>query len=119
MKAVDGERTKMSFWSALRKIFSLSGEDEAGLKELREKHGIDAQTKEEILREHKNEPGSPDYDPWDDIRNMRANFFLGSWVTRKFKFHPIGEEKLKRDLDKIAKKREEEEKRKQGEGRIE
>jgi hypothetical protein len=109
----------MSFWSGLRKIFSLSGGDEAELKALREKHGIETKPKEEIIREIKNEPGSEDYDPWEEIRNMRTNFFFGSWMTRKFKFRPIGEEKLKRDLEKLAKKREEEEARKQGEGRIE
>jgi hypothetical protein len=108
----------MSFWSALRKIFSLSGE-EAELKALREKHGIDTENKDAILREIKNEPGSEEYDPWEEIRNMRANFFFGSWMTKKFKFRPIGEEKLKRDLERLAKKREEEEKRKRGEGRIE
>jgi hypothetical protein len=107
----------MSFWSGLRKIFSLSGEDEVELKELREKHGIDLKSKEDILREHKNEPGTPDYDPWEEIRNVRTNFFFGSWVTRKFR--PIGEDKLKRDLERLAKKREEEEKQKREEGRIE
>jgi hypothetical protein len=117
MKAVDRERAKMSFWSALKKIFSLSGDDEAELKELREKHGIDVKTKEDILREHKNEPGTPDYDPWEEIRNIRTYFFFGRWATRKFR--PIGEDKLKRDLERLAKKREEEEKRKRGEGRIE
>jgi hypothetical protein len=109
----------MSFWSALKNIFSPSGEDEAELKELREKHGIDAKTKEEILREVKNEPGSEGYDAWEELRNMRAYFFLGSWATKKFKFRPIGEEKLKRDLEKLARKREEEERRKREEGKIE
>jgi hypothetical protein len=116
MKETDGERKKMSFWSALKKIFSLSGEDETELQKLREKHGIDAKSKEDILREHKNEPGSPDYDPWEEIRNIRTNFYFGSWLTRKFR--PIGEDKLKRDLEKLAKKREEEERRKRGEGSI-
>jgi hypothetical protein len=23
-----------------------------------------------------------DYDAWEDLRNMRFNFFLGSWATR-------------------------------------
>jgi hypothetical protein len=109
----------MSFWSGLKKIFSLSGEDEAALKEMREKHGIDAKSKEEILREAKNEPGSEGYDAWEDLRNMRAYFFLGSWATKKFKFRPIGEEKLKRDLEKLAKKREEKEAKRRGEGKIE
>jgi hypothetical protein len=106
----------MGFWSWLKKIFSLSGEDEAELEKLRAKHGIDTASKEEILREIKNEPGTSDYDVWEDVGNFRTNFFFGSWVTRKWKYRPIGEEKVKRDLEKLAKKREEEERRKRGEG---
>ena len=107
----------MSFWSALKSIFSLKGQDEAELQKLREKHGIDVKqpSKEEILREVKNEPGATDYDPWEDIRNIRSNFFMGSWVTKKFKFRPVGEEKLKKQLEELEKKREEEEKGKRGE----
>jgi hypothetical protein len=105
----------MSFWSALKKIFSLSGKDEAELAALREKHGIDVKSKEEILQEIKNDPRSSDYDPWEEVRNIRTYFYLGSWVTRKFKFRPVGEEKLKRDLERLAKKREEEEARKRKE----
>jgi len=106
----------MSFWSALKKIFSLSGEDEAELQRLREKHGIDAESKskDEVLREIKNEPGTREYDPWEEIRNVRTNFYFGSWLTKKYRFRPVGEEKLKRDLERLAKKREEEEKRKRG-----
>jgi len=109
----------MGFWASLKKIFSLRGEDEAELEKLRAKHGIEATSKEVILREAKNEPGSKDYDVWEDIRNYRSTFFLGSWATRKFKFRPIGEEKLKRDLEKLEKKREEETRRKEGEGKLE
>jgi hypothetical protein len=105
----------MSFWSALKKIFSLSGEDEAELEELRAKHGIDTKSQEEILHEIKNDPRSPDYDPWEEIRNVRTNFYFGSWLTKKYRFHPIGEEKLKRDLERLAKKREEKEAKKRGE----
>lgn len=107
----------MSFWSALKKIFSLRGEDDAELQRLREKHGIDtgAKSRDEVLREIKNDPGVQEYDPWEEIRNMRTYFYFGSWATKKFKFRPIGEEKLKRDLERLAKKREEEEARKRGE----
>jgi hypothetical protein len=116
MKAAGGGRWTMSFWLTLKKIFSLGGENEAELQSLRAKHGIDVKSKEEILREDKSEPSTPDYDPWEEIRNLRMNFLVGRWVTRKFR--PIGEEKLKRDLEKIAKEREEEERRKRGEGKI-
>ena len=106
----------MGFWASFKRIFSLSGEDEVELKRLRAKHGMDAAPKEEILKEIKNEPGSKDYDVWEDLRNYRSTFFLGSWATRKFKCRPVGEEKFKRDLERLEKKREEEERRKRGEG---
>jgi len=111
----------MGFWSTLKSIFSLSGKEDAELARLREKHGInmDKAEKEKILREIKNEPDSPDYDPWEEIRNMRAYFFFGRWITRKVKFRPIGEEKVKKQLEELAKKREEEEEEKRGEGKIE
>jgi hypothetical protein len=109
----------MGFWSSLKQIFSLSEEEDAELKRLREKHGTSLHEKESYLREDKNEPSSPDYDPWEEIRNMRMNFFLGSWVTRKIKFRPVGEEKVKKQLAELQKKREEEEAKKRGEGKIE
>ena len=106
----------MGFWSSIKKIFSVKGEDEAELERLREKHGIKTAPREAILKEIKNEPSSKDYDVWEDLRNYRSTFFLGSWATRKFKFRPVGEEKFKRDLERLEKKREEEERRKRGEG---
>jgi len=105
----------MGFWTSVKKIFSLSGEDDVELEKLREKHGINTAPKEVVLKEIKNEPGSKDYDVWEDIRNYRSTFWMGSWATKKFKFRPVGEEKLKKDLEKIEKEREEEERRKRGE----
>ncbi len=107
----------MGFWSTIKSIFSLSGKDEAELKRLREKHGISDQSKEDILREVKSEPDSPDYDPWEEIRNMRTYFWFGRWMTRKVKYRPIGEEKEKKQLEELAKKRGEEERKKRGRGR--
>ena len=89
----------MGLGSFLKKIFSLGGEDDAELRAAREKHGIE--TDEEDKEEDKRQ--QVPYDPWEEIRNMRANFLFGSWVTRKFK--PIGQEKLKRDLEALEKKR--------------
>jgi hypothetical protein len=109
----------MGFWSTMKSIFSLSGKDDTELEGLREKHGIDAKPKEDTLRAVKNEPGAPDYDVWEEIRNMRSYFWFGSWITRKVKFRPIGEEKVKKQLEELAKKREEEEKKKRGEAKIE
>jgi len=106
----------MGLGSFLKEVFSLNRSDEE-LQRLREKHGIVTDEKETAGKPDggKNKPGDPDYDVWEDIRNLRTNFFFGSWVTRKF--HPIGEDKLKRDLEKLEQKRQEEEERKRGEGR--
>jgi len=102
----------MGFWTAIKKIFSLSGEDETELEQLREKHGINTAPREEVLKEIKNEPNSPEYDVWEDLRNYRSTFWMGSWATKRFKFRPVGEDKLKKDLEELEKKREEEERKK-------
>ena len=107
----------MSFRLFLKQVFSLNPREDPELQRLREKHGIitDDQDKDSaISAEHKNRPGDEDYDVWEDLHNYRMNFFFGSWVTRKFR--PIGEEKLKKDLEALEKKREEEAARKRGEG---
>jgi hypothetical protein len=104
----------MGFRSFMKRIFSLSGRDEAELERLRAKHGINVDAKDTTTsREIKNQPGTQEYDVWEDLRNWRTYFYLGSWVTRKFR--PIGEERVKRELADLEKKREEEE-RKRGEG---
>ena len=48
-----------------------------------------------------------EWDAWDEVRNMRMNFWLGTWASRKFR--PIGEDKLKAKLAELEKKRQEEE----------
>jgi hypothetical protein len=104
----------MGFWSFMKKIFSVSSRDEAELEEYRVKHGIDVGDIKSDT-EIKNEPGREGYDVWEDLRNIRMNFFFGSWITRKFR--PIGEDKLKKQLDELEKKRQEEaERKKQIEG---
>jgi hypothetical protein len=100
----------MGFWSFLKEIFSPSGGDETELQQYRDRHGI--KSEENIIEEKRpdiamsNKPGSENYDVWEDIRNLRMNFFFGSWVTRKFR--PVGEDKLKKQLDELEKKRQEE-----------
>jgi hypothetical protein len=96
----------MGFWSFMRKVFSVSGRDDAELRQYREKHGINVDENEPEKGEVENKPGKETYDPWEDIRNVRMNFFFGSWATRKFR--PIGEEKLKKQLEELEKKRQEE-----------
>ena len=95
----------MGFFSFIKKIFAGENVDEAALDAARARHGIkiDAKQKAEV-----NKPATEaqrfakNYDAWEDVRYYRSNFFLGSWVTRKF--HPIGEEKVKKQLEDLEKK---------------
>jgi hypothetical protein len=114
VKQTSGEESVMGLWSFIKKIFSASSQDEAELAEYRTRHGIEVgETKDDA--EKKNASDSEDYDVWEDLKNMRMNFFFGSWVTHKFR--PVGEDKLKKQLDDLEKKRQEEaEKKKQVEG---
>ncbi len=101
----------MGFKSFMKQvIFGHDDDEEAALRAAREKHGI--KVDEENKVESKVEEG--EYDAWEDIRNLRMHFFFGSWATRKFK--PIGEEKVKKQLAELEKKREEEARRKEEEG---
>ena len=84
--------------------------DEAALKAAREKHGIKMDGEDE----KKSRVEQEDYDAWDDIRNMRMHFFFGTWVSRKFRV--VGEDKVKKQLADLEKKREEEAKRKEEKG---
>ena len=103
----------MSFWSFMKKVFSLSGQDEAELQQLRAKHGIVVDDKLSMDKDKEAKAKADEYDVWEEIRNMRTNFYLGSWATKKFR--PIGEEKVKKQLAELEKKREEEERGKRGE----
>ncbi|HUT66992.1 MAG TPA: hypothetical protein VMW86_00385 [Dehalococcoidales bacterium] len=98
----------MGFWNFLKKIFG-SDDDDAELQAARARHGIKIDV--DVKGRDKDEET---YDPWDDIRNFRTNFWLGNWVNRKFRI--IGEEKVKKELAELEKKREEERKQKEGEG---
>ncbi len=102
----------MGFGSFMKKVFSVSSRDEAELQKYRDKHGIIVDEKTIAEGEVKNEsPEIETYDAWEEIKNIRMNFFFGSWVTRKF--HPIGEDKLKKELEELEKKRQEEAEEKQ------
>jgi hypothetical protein len=59
--------------------------------------------------EEKNET-TERYDAWEEIDNFRMNFFFGSWATKKFKGGIIGEDKVKKELEELEKKRAEKEK---------
>jgi hypothetical protein len=102
----------MSFWSSLKSFFVPQKPDRAEMDRLRAKHGIvvDEAKNNGQKKEEKKEP----YDPWEEVKNYRTNFFFGSFATRKF--HIIDEEKVKQQLKELEKKRQEEEKNKGGEG---
>ncbi len=97
-----------SFWKHV--IFGYE-KDDPELKAAREKHGIEVGKGEEEEKEKAEE-----YDPWDEIRDMRTNFFFGSWATRKYKHRVIGEDKVKKQLAALEKKREEAAAKKKEEG---
>ena len=103
----------MGLLSFFRKVFS--GEDEKQEKELdeaRARHGIQVDKVEMDKKTSPTEQFGEEYDVWDDIRNMRSTFFFGTWASRKF--HIVGEDKVKKQLEELEKKRqgsEQEEKR--------
>lgn len=94
----------MGLLSFFRKVFS--GEDEQQEKELdeaRARHGIQVDKVQMDKKTSYEEQFAEEYDVWDDIRNIRSNFFFGSWASRKF--HIVGEDKVKKQLEKLEKKR--------------
>jgi hypothetical protein len=99
----------MGFFSFVKKIFSAEDTDEKELDAARTRHGIELSAKDKL---DMNKPTSDEerfvseYNAWDDLKNMRSNFYLGAWVSRKF--HIVGQDKVKKELEELAKKREEE-----------
>jgi len=110
----------MGFGAFLKRVFSLSGggEDDAELRAARARHGIAVGEKDEKVdkKDEKKYIEPEPYDPWEEIRNLRTNFWFGSWVTRKFRV--IGEDKVKKELADLEKKREEERKSEEEEKRL-
>ena len=108
-----GKKVFMGFLSFIKKLFAGESADEAALDAARARHGINIDSKQKV---EMNKPTTEaerfarDYDAWEDIRNYRSNFFLGRWATRKFR--PVGEDKVKKQLADLEKKREEERKQK-------
>jgi len=97
----------MGFLSFLRKIFSGEDEDEKELDAARARHGIIVDKKEMDKTRTEEENFAENYDVWEELKNYRSTFFMGSWVTRKFR--PVGEDKVKKQLEELEKKRREKE----------
>jgi hypothetical protein len=80
--------------------------DEVKLRKVNSENYKDAPAEE--YEEEKKETAAR-YDPWEEIDNFKMNFFLGGWATRKFKGGVIGEDKVKKELEELEKKRAEKE----------
>jgi hypothetical protein len=107
----------MGFFSFLKKLFAGEDADEMELIAARRRHGVINKEEEEAALNENQEARrfAKEYDAWEEIDKYRWTFFLGSWVTKKI--HPIGDDKLKQDLEKLEKKRlqeAEEKKKKEG-----
>jgi hypothetical protein len=96
----------MGFFDFVKKIFSTGDDDDAELRAARARHGITVDPREDKEEEADEKEA---YDPWEEVKNARTNFLLGSWATKKFRI--VGEEKVKADLEALEKKREEEQKK--------
>jgi hypothetical protein len=94
----------MGFKDFWKKLTSSDDDiNDAELNAARARHGIKVETPEEQKKREKEERDP--YDAWEDLRNARTNFFFGSWATRKL--HILGEDKVKKELEELEKKREE------------
>jgi hypothetical protein len=105
----------MGFFSFVKKVFAgEADEDEKELDAARARHGIVVDKKEMDKRRTEQEEFAENYDVWEDLKNYRSTFFMGSWINRKFK--PVGDDKVKKELEELEKKRQAEAERKKGEG---
>jgi hypothetical protein len=100
----------MGFLSFMKKVFSGESEDDAELNAARARHGINVNEPDEHKSGTKQERFAEEYDVWEEIKNIRSNFFIGNWAAKKF--HVIGEDKVKKQLEELEKKREGEERQK-------
>ncbi len=97
-----------------KKLLGLEEEDISDeIKQARARHGIHVDETEN-LRSKKDSAndGRDEYDAWEDLRNLRTNFFFGSWATRRYRRMTHHDDKLKQELEKVAREREEKERRK-------
>ena len=106
----------MGFLSFMKKVIGMEGEDDPAIIAARARHGIDPDKLEEKERKSEQDRFTEQFDVWEEIRNIRMNFFIGNWASKKFRI--IGEDKVKKQLADLEKKREEESKQKGGEGEL-
>jgi hypothetical protein len=100
----------MGFLSFMKKVFAGESEDDAELNAARARHGIDISEPGEHKPKAEQDRFAENYDVWEEIKNIRSNFFIGNWATKKFRV--IGEDKVKKQLEELERKREEQQKQK-------
>lgn len=103
----------MGFFSLIKKVFAGESADEEELDAMRRRHGVVLTEKEKVEANKaatEAERFAAGYDVWEEVDRYRMTFLIGGWLTKKFR--PIGEEKVKRDLEKLEKKRQEEARKK-------
>ncbi|MDD5338418.1 MAG: hypothetical protein PHG35_03280 [Dehalococcoidales bacterium] len=96
----------MSFLSFLKKMFAGESADQAELNAARRRHGVAAVDEDADSALKQNEDMrrfTKEYDVWEEIDQYRWSFFVGGWVAKKI--HPIGEDKVKRDLERLEQNR--------------
>jgi len=105
----------MGFVSFIKHIFSAEDKDEQDLDKARARHGIVLSAKDKVEMNKvtsEDERMAHEYDAWEDLKNIKSSFFLGNWAARKF--HIVGEDKVKKQLEALEKKREAEDQVKKG-----
>jgi len=103
----------MGFLSFMKKVIGVEDENDAEILAARARHGINLDKLDEKEPKSAQKRFTEEYDVWEEIRNIRTNFFIGNWATKKFRV--VGEDKVKKQLEELEKKHEEEGKSK-GEG---
>ncbi len=98
----------ISFW---KKVIMGEVDDDPELRAARARHNIDMGDDEEKEKQRQEEARKP-YDPWEEVDNLRRNFFMGSWASRQLNWRPR-HDKLREELEEIERKREEKRKAKE------
>ena len=91
-----------------KKLFGSSEDDDAELRAARARHGIDLE--DDKKSEKEKSPEDEPYDVWEDLKEMRLSFWVGSWASRKIRKPRL--DGLKKELEELERKREAEEKEK-------
>ena len=88
-----------------KKAYDWVFQDEEKLRKVKSSNYTAAPAVEVKEPDDEEEEVDHQYDAWEEIDNLRMNMFLGSWATKKFKGGVIGEDKVKKDLERLEKKR--------------